>query len=327
MSPLVSVVIPVRNGERFLRRTLVSALAQTHNPIEFVVVDDGSTDGSSDILADAAAADGRIRLFRSQGNGPAAARNFGISRARGTLIAPLDHDDLWHPEKVDRQVRVMQESPPTVGLVYCWSVHIDEDDCVIGSAMSHTARGRVTAELAGGNFIVTSSAPLIKRACIDAVGGYDAELRPHGADDWKLYLALSEICDFAVVPEYLVGYRRWLGNMSRDIDGMARSTELVAAWLHQKWPDIPNEVERQRVYKLNVHLAEAALDADQLFAACRYRTRAYRARPAALFERSGVEFGARILVRMVGVKRGALSRLLTTPQARAPFHEWCQKQV
>jgi glycosyltransferase involved in cell wall biosynthesis len=101
----VTVVIPVYNGECFIDRTLASALAQTYDPLEVVVVDDGSTDRTPIIVEAAAARDNRIRLLRAQKSGVAAARNLGITEARGKLIAPLDADDLWHPEKIARQVR------------------------------------------------------------------------------------------------------------------------------------------------------------------------------------------------------------------------------
>ena len=128
---LVSVIIPVRNGERLVKRTLVSALAQTYDPIEVVVVDDGSTDRTATLVEAVAARDSRVRLFRTHKAGVAAARNLAISQARGKLIAPLDADDLWHPEKIARQVGLMQSSSPKVGLVYCWSIKIDEDDFLI----------------------------------------------------------------------------------------------------------------------------------------------------------------------------------------------------
>jgi glycosyltransferase involved in cell wall biosynthesis len=277
-------------------------------------VDDGSTDQSSVIIAAAAARDDRMRVFRSQGAGPATARNLAISQARGELIAPLDHDDLWHPEKIARQVELIQASPK-VGLVYCWSIHIDESDYIIPALSSVgtgcTAQGCVTVELAKGNIIETSSSPLIKRSCIDAVGGYDSSLQPHGADDWKLYLALSEICEFAVLPEHLVGYRQWIGSASRAVTGMAQSTELVERWLCQKWPGLPDEVRRQRAYGTNFYFADRALDTDQLILAWRYCTRAYQARPEALFERSSIKFVARFLTRMVGFKRATHSHKWT----------------
>jgi glycosyltransferase involved in cell wall biosynthesis len=306
---LVSVVIPVHNGERLLSRTLASALAQTYGSIEVVVVDDGSTDRTAILVEAAAARDNRIRLFRTQKFGVAAARNFGISQARGKLIALLDADDLWHPKKIARQVGVMQTSSPEVGLVYCWSVKIDESDFVIqptgaGAGARSKSHGRVTAELIKGNFLENSSCALIKRSCIDAVGGYDESLRPHGAEDWKLYLALSEICDFAVIGEYLVGYRQWTGSLSRDVTAMAQSVELVARWLTEKWPDLARELSCQTKYNMNIYFAGRALDNRKVFEALRYRARAYRNNPAALLERSNFGF----LARMVGFRASMLGR-------------------
>ena len=101
---LVSVVIPVRNGERFIGKTLASALAQTHQDIEVLVVDDGSTDGTRNLVQTAAARDKRVRLLKNDKIGVATARNYGIGKAQGELIAPLDGDDLWHPRKIARGI-------------------------------------------------------------------------------------------------------------------------------------------------------------------------------------------------------------------------------
>jgi glycosyltransferase involved in cell wall biosynthesis len=303
-STLVSIIIPVRNGERFLRRTLASALAQTYSPIEVIVVDDGSTDRTAILVEAATARDNRIRLFRRPKSGVAGARNFGISQARGNLIAPLDADDLWHPEKIARQIRLIQASPPEVGLVYCWSICIDEDDFVMPPIISKSrAQGRVTAELAKTNILENSSSPLIRRSCIDAVGGYDTSLQPHGAEDWKLYLALSEICEFTLVPEHLVGYRQSTGSLSRDVTGMAQSTELVVRWMTEKWPDLAEELKCRRTYNINSYLADIALGNNQCLEALRYWARACMARPVTLLGRSNLRFGVRILTRMAGFRR------------------------
>jgi glycosyltransferase involved in cell wall biosynthesis len=319
---LVSVVVPVYNGERFIGRTLASALAQTYRPLEVIVVDDGSTDRTANLVEAAAARDSRVRSFRTQNSGVAAARNFGISQARGKLIAMLDADDLWHPEKIARQVAVMNASSANVGLIYCWAIEIDENDTVIPSVrhigLRPAYQGLVTAELASGNFIQTSSAPLMKRACIDQVGGYDIELQPQGAEDWKLYLALSEVCEFAVVPEYLVGYRQSTESLTRDITGMAGSIELVVRWLTEKWRDLPEELGRKRTYEMNAFLASRALCNDQFLKALYYRARAYRARPAKLPDRSDFGFVAHLLFRMTGLRRA----MFRPPEAFVTFKEF-----
>jgi glycosyltransferase involved in cell wall biosynthesis len=305
---LVSVVIPVRNGERFLGRTLASALAQTYNPIEVVIIDDGSTDRTSMLLEAAAGRDSRVRFSRTRGFGVAAARNLGVSQSRGSLIALLDADDLWHPEKIAWQVGVMEASSAEVGLVYCWSIGIDENDFIIPSSKYNSAsHGRVTAGLAEGNFLHNSSSPLIRRACFDAIGGYDVNLKPHGAEDWKLYLALSDICEFAVISEYLVGYRQSSGSLSKNVKGMDESLVLVSRWLFQKWPDLSNEeVKRRLMYNINRYLAGLALDSEQWVAAIRYRLRAVR--QAGYIECSSLEFGARLLARLLGLRRAVFKQ-------------------
>lgn len=303
---LVSVIIPVHNGERFIERTLASALAQTYEPLEFIVVDDGSTDCAPKLIEAAAARDSRIRLFRTEKSGVAATRNFGNSKARGDLIASLDADDLWHPKKIARQVDVMKASSAKVGLVYCWSIEIDENDFVISSVrhlgLQCTYQGRVTADLATRCFIETASSPLIKRSCIEAVGGYDMALTPQGADDWKLYLALSEICEFAVVPEYLVGYRQWSGSLSRDMARIAGSIESVDRWITKKWPDLPEELGRKRTYEIYGYLALRAIERNQFRKALYFRAKAYRAGPAKLLGRSDFKFFGHLLFRMIGLR-------------------------
>ncbi|HEY2988594.1 MAG TPA: glycosyltransferase family A protein [Candidatus Binatia bacterium] len=99
--PLISCIVPVFNGERYLRETLDSILAQTYRPLEVVVIDDGSTDGTSAIVADYGV---QVRYLWQANSGPATARNLGLSAARGDYVAFLDADDLWHPEKLARQM-------------------------------------------------------------------------------------------------------------------------------------------------------------------------------------------------------------------------------
>src|SRR5262245_57107007 len=161
---LVSVIIPAYNAERFIGRTLASGLSQTHDPIEVIVVDDGSVDRTTAIVEEAARFDHRVRLFRRLHSGVAKARNFAIRQARGSLIAPLDADDLWHPEKIARQVEAMRRSGPAVGVVYCWLVGIDENDAIINPRVSdYGHEGRVLPQLTETNIVGNASTPLIRR--------------------------------------------------------------------------------------------------------------------------------------------------------------------
>ncbi len=112
-SPLISCIVPVFNGERYLREALDSIFAQTYRPLEILVADDGSTDRTPYI---AAAFGNRLRYLRQDNQGPAAARNLGIRAATGEFIAFLDADDVWHPEKLERQMARFQVRPE---LDYC----------------------------------------------------------------------------------------------------------------------------------------------------------------------------------------------------------------
>jgi glycosyltransferase involved in cell wall biosynthesis len=323
---LVSVVVPVFNGDRFICRTLASALAQTYNPIEVLVVDDGSTDRTPIVVEEAAANDPRVRYFRIDNSGVASARNFGINKARGEFIATLDADDLWHPEKIARQVSLMNTLSAETGLVYCWAIEIDENDLVIPSTRHlgrrHEYEGHVTTKLAAACFIHTSSAPLIKRSYINIVGGYDPDLKPHGAEDWKFYLSLSEVCEFAVISEFLVGYRQSSGSISKSHRRMGQSQELVAQWIAQKWPDLSDRVESERTYNINAYLTQLALSNNHFIDAFRYMGRAIKARPVKLFNQATVRFFARLLFRMTGLTGALLRRRGWTKGRPISYYEF-----
>ena len=303
---LVSIITPVRNGSRWIARTIASVRAQTYDRIELIVVDDGSTDDTPAIVETVAAQDERIRLFRRSHGGIAESRNFGLLQARGSLIAPLDADDLWHPEKLARQVATMQAGSPKVGLVYCWSVEIDEHDFVIPPIRDgSTAEGNVVAELVANVGIMESgSVPLMQRSYLEAIGGYDPD--PLCMEElWKLSFDLSQICEFAVVPNHLVGYRRVSGSMSKKVALMARSLEHVSSWILERWPDIPQNVKQRMNYQRNSYLAHQSLSNNDLFTALRYKMMAFNAAPAALVELKNLIFFLRVVARAFGMPRSA----------------------
>ncbi len=304
--PLVSVIIPVYNGSQWIARTLASARAQTYSYFEIIVVDDGSTDDTPSIVEAAAVQDKRIQLFRGPHRGVSAARNFGFLQTHGSMIAPLDADDLWHPEKLSRQVAVMRASSPKVGLVYCWSVEIDKDDFIIPPVRNgSTIEGNVIAEVVANVGIMDSgSIPLIRRSCLEAIGGYDPD--PQSVEElWKLSMALGQVCEFAVVPRHLVGYRRSTSSNSRKVAMMERSLEHVAGWIMNRWPDMPKDVRQKMIYNINGYLAHQALTNNDRIAALRYKIRSCKVRPSALLEPAIFVFAARLIARTVGMSRNA----------------------
>src|SRR5215475_14561902 len=108
MAPLISCIVPVFNGERYLAGALESILDQTYQPLEIIVVDDGSLDGTATVVGKYAKP---VRYIRQDNKGPASARNRGILEAHGQFVASLDQDDLWHSEKLERQMARFADRP------------------------------------------------------------------------------------------------------------------------------------------------------------------------------------------------------------------------
>ena len=122
-SPAVSAILPVYNGAAFIRDAINSVLAQTYAPIECIVVDDGSTDDTPDLVR---TYEPRVRLIQQPNQGVARARNHGAALAAGELLAFLDADDVWHPERVERQWQVLA-GLPSVGAVVCATQIVDRE--------------------------------------------------------------------------------------------------------------------------------------------------------------------------------------------------------
>ena len=256
--PLVSVIIPAYNAERFIARTLVSVLNQTYHNLEVIVVDDGSRDRTPKIVQQVAWQDARIRLLQQANAGVAAARNCGIQNAHGEFIAPIDADDLWRPDTVQKLVAQFQRGRPEVGVVYAWSVDIDEQEQMTGGFHAATVEGNVHKTLICHNFLGNASSTLIRKTCLDRVGGYDPKLKAQnaqGCEDWDLYLRLAEHYEFGVAPEFLVGYRKVLSSMSGDFSQMTRSQHLMLQAVQKRYPELPSFLYRISFSSFYLYLA------------------------------------------------------------------------
>jgi glycosyltransferase involved in cell wall biosynthesis len=299
---LISVIVPAHNVERFIGRTLRSVLNQTHAALEVIVVDDGSTDETAAIAEGFAGQDRRLRVIRTEHQGVSAARNRAIAEARGNLIAPIDADDIWHVKKLARQLAVMQASGPKIGVVYCWSAGIDESDRVILPAWNNsTAAGDVLRDIVISGIAGNGSTPLIRKGCIDAAGGYDTGLSL--CEDWKFYTALAGVCEFAVVPEYLTGYRFRDESASMDCEAMEAAIAQVTAWIERTWPNLPRSVLLERRYTVDAYLAFLAVRQRQFGRALRLLGSAGRARPRRLLTPAYLRLYALWLGHAIGIRQ------------------------
>ena len=279
---VVSVVIAAYNAAGFIEDTCRSAMRQTYRALEIIVVDDGSTDATSAVVAALAATDPRIRLIRQQNLGVAAARNRGIASASGEFIAPLDSDDMWDPTKIARQVEALQQAGADAGLVYCWWAWIDVTGAVLDRSPSWRVEGRVLERLVDVNFTGSASVPMFRRSCLEAAGGYDASLRDKGAqgcEDWDLVLRIAERHAIAVVPAVLVGYRRRGDSMSSSCDTMWASQQLVMTALASRDPSLSPTAVRRSKGQFALHLAGVSFWGRDYLGACRW---VLRARPFTL---------------------------------------------
>jgi glycosyltransferase involved in cell wall biosynthesis len=245
---LVAVVVPMFNAERTIAATLKSICEQTHARLDIVVVDDGSTDGSAALVAACQARDPRVRLVRQANAGVAAARNKGAASSDALIVAFVDADDLWAPTKVEYQLAALNDGGEAVGAVYCWFATINEADRAVSFGPHPLAEGRILRELCAVNMIGNGSTLMARRTAFEKAGGYDVSLRSRGAEgaeDFLVCLRLAEHTEFAVVPRYLVGYRRTPGSMSTRYLRMFRSIEIVLDEYRARFPDYGPSIDVQ----------------------------------------------------------------------------------
>jgi glycosyltransferase involved in cell wall biosynthesis len=200
---VVSVVIPVYNARDVIRETLESLFAQTYPHFDVIVVDDGSTDGSGEVVQGYG---DRVRYMVQRNAGVACARNRGIAAARGKYIALLDHDDLWGREKLAKQVSVL-DSQPSVGMVVTDVAHIDRAGRPMNQAGLAYQPQHEFARLFVQGFVPTPSATLIRKDLLEAVGGFDEQFNSAGMDDHELWTRIAAATVIAGIAEPLTLHR------------------------------------------------------------------------------------------------------------------------
>ena len=271
MNNLISVIIPARDAGQTIEATLRSALLQTYADIEIIVIDDGSSDNTKHIVQKYIDCHSRITLQPIQHSGVAAARNRGIEVANGDLIAFLDADDIWHPEKLEIQRRYLLDAENTA-FVYSPIRLIDEDSRVVSTPPFLHFEGNVLKHMLLIHFINTSSSLLCRREAVQAIGGFDTipyKEGHQGCEDYLFSIRMASKYNLAVAPFYLTGYRCHSSNMSNNHAQMRKSEETILKILIVEFPNIPKSIFKFGASNEFAYMFYKALKSGQLIESAR----------------------------------------------------------
>jgi glycosyltransferase involved in cell wall biosynthesis len=229
----VSIIVPTYNRAHLVTETINSILAQTFKDFELIVVDNESTDNTEEVIK--SYTDGRIKYFRHQNNGLVAVnRNYGISKANGEYIAFCDDDDLWMPEKLERQVKLLDLNKE-LGLVYSDSYIMDENGNLERYTLlssSKLFRGNVFDKLFQSDFIPMLTV-MIRREALSKVGTFDPKYII--AQDYDLWLRIAEHYPIDFTEEPLAKYRIHGGSVIRNRElAINEDLQLTEYWLGKK---------------------------------------------------------------------------------------------
>lgn len=236
--PLVSVVIATYNMGQYLPEAVRSVLDQNWRNLELIVVDDGSTDDTPDVMK-SNENDCRVRYIKTHNQGQPRAKNLGLKEAAGNFIGFCDADDIWHPDKL--KIQIPEFSDPSVGVVYSDVNYIDQiGKPVIDKNQSRRFSGKVTNQLMIKNFIPFGTA-IIRKDCVEKSGCFDNNL-PMGID-WDLWLRYSLDWNFTYIPKKTYTYRIWPGQMSRNYRGRYENAiRILNKFLESHHDDIPDRI-------------------------------------------------------------------------------------
>ncbi len=215
---MISIIMPVYNGDKFLAAAIESVLHQTYEDFELLIINDGSSDQSESIIADyQKISGGRIKSFRQTNSGVSKARNRGIFEATGEFVAFIDQDDLWIPTKLEKQLGFFNDQ--SVGMVTCSFNLLDsnlrEEFIQIGKNFN---KNYLLKKLLICNIIGPPSCVIVKRFFLNYVGNFDETLG--GPEDRDMWFRILNICNINVVPEALVKYRMHGNNAHLNIENM-----------------------------------------------------------------------------------------------------------
>jgi len=231
--PLVSTIVPAFNAERYLGLAIDSILDQTYSNIEVLVVDNASTDTTAQVIKGYG---DKVRYLREDTKGPAAARNRGLQESKGEYIAFLDSDDLWLPDKTERQVRFLTEHPE-YGIVYSQYEYIDENGELYDNKWGRvcTQTGWVFEDLLRHELQIGIGTMMIRRSSLEEAGNFNEKLIT--AEDTDLFIRLAKYSQFGHIAGPVARYRSHKESLTKQ-QGVPRGTFKSLDYLVERYPEL-----------------------------------------------------------------------------------------
>ena len=305
--PLISIVIPVYNGENTIKETIESVSQQTFSDFEIIVINDGSQDSTLEVVN--GISEPRLKVLSYPNAGVSASRNRGIAQTRGEYISFIDADDLWTPDKLESQLTALQINPPAA-VAYSWTDWIDESGEFLRPGSHITANGDVYSKLLLRDFVGSGSNPLIHMQALKKVGGFNESLTP--AADWDMWLRLAACYEFVCVPSAQILYRISPSSMSTNVWRMETESLQIIERAFAQAPESVAHMKKQVIaerYKyLTLKSVEGHLERRKGLTAVRFLWQAIKYDPA-WFKR-----GRLMLIVLFKI---ALAIVLPSPQAEA----------
>ena len=241
--PLVSVVMPVFNGERFIGEAIESILSQTFTDFELIIVDDGSEDRSEEIVQAFQERDGRIQFFQLETNmGPATARNCGISASRGEYVTFMDCDDVSLLNRLEKQAGFLDSNPEIGAVGICVQMVNRDLSTLIAEVNLPQRHCLITLDMFVGVGFVYATI-MVRREFLISVGGYEPGRRAGEDRELPARMLWQTGIRFANLSDKLLLYRRheWSNSVNRDHELQAQAFEVLPLMLKRLWNEAPKQ--------------------------------------------------------------------------------------
>jgi glycosyltransferase involved in cell wall biosynthesis len=241
--PIISIIIPAYNASKTIQETIQSVLNQTFLNFELIVIDDGSTDSTLDVISQIS--DPRVTVFSYPNAGISTARNRGIEKASGDYITFLDADDLWASDKIETQFEALQKNPQAA-VAYSWTTIIDKSNNAVRQGSCYEKSGDVYSKILVKNFLDSGSNIMVRKEAIDKIGRFNPSLK-HAAD-WEFYIRLAAEFEFNCVPKFQVFYRVSENTSSCNVIPMEKAALEI---IEKAFKQAPSHLQHLKKYSLS----------------------------------------------------------------------------